>query len=246
MAQIILSNCKLWVGKYDMSGKLNAIALDDKPDALDNTTFGCTAKSRKQGLPTVLASLAGFWEALSSDLYFSNFTLTDVPMTIAPEPTIGGPAYSFLSLNTEYQFGGSVGDMGKFSVKAESVGQELIRGNILENGLVAKIASNVGAAGLFGPLTDIQYLYGVLHVMSAATAVGDTLDVIIESDSVATFDASPETQISFTQVLGNGGGLYEWATPVIGPIADTWWRTKWTIVDVDDPSFTFAVFMGIL
>ena len=246
MGQIILSNCKLWAGKYDMSGKLNAIALDDKPDALDNTTFGCTAKSRKQGLPTVLAALAGFWEADSSDEYFSNFVLSNVPMTIAPEPTIGGPAYSFLSRNTEYNFGGAVGEMCKFNVKAESVGTRMVRGNILENGVAARIITGVGAPFELGALTDVQYLYGVLHVLNAATAVGDTLDVVIESDSVGTFDATPEDQIEFTQVLGNGGGVYEWAVPIIGPITDTFWRAKWTIVDSDDPSFNFVVFMGIL
>jgi len=246
MSQIVLTNCFCLAGKYNMSGKLNAIALDDKPDALPNTTFGCTAVSRKRGLDVVTAALAGFWEADSSDEYFSNFVLTNVPMTIAPEPTIGGPGYSFLSRNTEYQFGGTVGEMGKFSVKSESVGTRMIRGNILENGVTARIITGVGAAFELGAVGAAQYLYGAIHVISAATAVGDTMDVVIESDSVGTFDATPENQIEFTQVLGNGGGVYEWAVPIAGGIADTFWRAKWTIVDVDNPSFNFVVFMGIL
>jgi len=246
MGQIILSNCKLWAGKYDVGGNLNAIAIDDKPDALENTTFGCTAKSRKKGLPIVTAALAGFWEAPSPDIYFSNFVLTNVPMTVAPLPTVGGAAYSFLSRNTEYNLGGMVGEMAKFNVKAESVGQKLIRGYILENGETARIANGDGTALELGAVGAAQYMYGAIHVTSAATAVGDTLDVIIESDTEEAFGDTPETQLEFTQVLGNGEGTYEWLTPVIGPVADTWWRASWTIVDVDDPSFKFAVFFGIL
>lgn len=252
MAQILLNNCKLWVGKYDMSGKLNAMALNDAPDILINTTMGNTAKNRKQGLALVTASLAGFAEADSSDLYFSDKSFTNIPLTAAPEPTVGGPAYSFLSRNADYQWGGAVGELAKFSVKALSVGTKLIRGNILENGATARIANGNTATAIQLPAPSAgQYLYGVLHVISAATDVGDTLDVIIESDDVLNFGGTPETQLSFTQVLGNvvGGGTYQWATPVAaGAITDTYWRAKWTIVDAgaDNASFTFTVFMGII
>jgi len=246
MGQIILSNCCLWAGKYSMSGNLNAIAIDDKPDALPNTTFGCTAKSRKKGLPLVTAALAGFFNSINTDLFFSNFVLTNVPMTVAPEPTVGGPAYSFLSRNTEYKLEGMVGDMLKFNVKAESVGQKLIRGYILENGGTARIANGSGTALELGAVGAAQYMYGAIHVTSAATAVGDTLDVIIESDTEEAFGDTPETQLTFTQVLGNGEGTFEWLTPVIGPVADTWFRCSWSVADVDDPSFNFAVFFGIL
>jgi len=330
MGQIILSNCKLWVGAHDMSGKLNAIALNDAPDMLDNTAFGHTAKSRKKGLEVVTADLEGLWEA-EPDKYFSNLGLfhitgtatggstialidiatdfkskgivigstvvniTDngqtqaagvtsittttnpndtlnfaalsnsadfagggnsyevivsagVPMTIAPEPTIGGPAYSFLSQNVEYVWGGSVGDLGKFSVKSETVGIRMVRGHILENGAAARIVTANGTAFELGAVGATKYLYGAIHVIAAATAVGDTLAVIIESDDVENFGGTPSTRITFTTVLGNGGVTYQWATPVAGEITDTWWRTAWTIVDAgaDDASFTFVVFMGIV
>jgi len=246
MGQIILSNCKLWAGKYDMGGNLNAIAIDDKPDALPNTTFGCTAKSRKKGLPLITAALAGFFKSASTDLYFSNFILTNVPMTVAPEPTVGGPAYSFLSRNTEYKLEGMVGDMLKFNVKAENVGQKLIRGYILENGGTARIANGSGTALELGAISDGQTMFAALHVMSASPS--DTLDVIIESDSLEAFTDDPQTRIAFTQVnLGaGGGGTYEWKTytPAGGQV-DTWWRISWTVAGVE-PSFEFVVFAGIL
>jgi hypothetical protein len=247
VGQIILSNVKLWAGKYDMSGKLNSIALNDDPTILDNTTFGMDAKSNKKGLDVITAALAGFWEQ-EPDEYFSGLGIPNVPMTIAPEPTIGGPAYSFLSQNIQYTpMEGSVGELLKFNVKSESVGTKMIRGHILENGVTARIASGSGAALLLPAPSAGQYLYGVLHVISAATSVGDTLDVIIESDDVVGFGGTPETHIAFTQALGNGLGTYQWAVPIAaGAITDTYWRTSWTIVDDDDPSFKLVVFMGII
>lgn len=249
MAQIVLSDCKLWVGGYDMSTKLSSIALDDNPDMLDNTTFGATAKSRKKGLDVVAASLAGYWEQ-EPDVFFSVLGTTGLPMTIAPASTVGGLCYMIPSTqNVEYSWGGSVGELNKFNVKVENVGSKMIRGAIIKPGLVNWAISGASAAGAYGVVGATQYLYGVMHVMSTATDVGDTLDVFIESDSVATFDATPEDQISFTQVLGNlaGGRTYQWATPIAGPIADTWWRAKWTIVDAGaaNASFLFTVAMAI-
>lgn len=246
MGQIILSNCRLFVGGYNMSGKLNAIALNNAPDVKENTTFGMTAKSRKKGLDVITADLEGFWEQ-EPDEYFSTLGIINVPMTVAPEPTVSVdvPAYSFLSQNVEYMWGGSVGELGKFSVKAESVGSKMIRGHILENGAAARVETGTGTILELGGISIAQYLYGTLHVIAAAAAVGDTLDVIIESDSVVGFD-TPIPRMTFTQVLGDvaGGRTYQWATPIAGAIADTFWRAKWTIGGAT-PSFTFVVFMGI-
>jgi len=236
----------VWVGGYDASTKLNGIVLNDTPDMLDNTTFGCTAKSRKKGLDVVTADLEGLFEAPEPDSYFSTLGTINIPMTVAPAPdvSVDNPAYSFLSQNVEYKWGGSIGELATFSVKAESVGSKMIRGHVLENGSTARIATGTGTILELGAVGAAQYLYGTLHVIAAATAVGDTLNVEIESDALIGF-ATPTTQIAFTEVLGNGGVTYEWATPVAGEITDTFWRAKWTIVDSDDPSFNLVVFMGI-
>jgi hypothetical protein len=239
MGQIILSNVKLWAGGYDMSGKLNAIALNDNPDMLENTTMGCTAKSRKKGLDVITAALAGFWEQ-EPDEFFSDFTLTNVPMTVAPEPTVGGPAYSFLSQSVEYQWGGAVGDMGKFSVKSESVGTKMIRGNILFNDTVDALGN--GTAFHLGVGTG-KTIYGCLHVMSATPS--DTLDVIIQSDALEAF-GTPTNLITFTRVdLGAPGGrTYEWAAPVAGN-GDEWYRVNYTVGGASI-FFTFVVFMALV
>jgi len=239
MGEIILNNCKLWVGKYDMSGKLNAIALNDNPDILDNTTFGHTAKSRKKGLEVVTAALEGFWEQ-EPDEFFSVKGVGDIPLIIAPTPAEGEHAYAFLSQNVEYKLGESVGELLKFSVKTESVGQQMIRGHILLNGI--KSLSGNGTAFELGAIGATQKMYASLCVVSASPS--DTLDVKIQSDNLEAF-GDPTDQITFTQVnLGaGGGGTYEWKTKD-GSVTDTWWKVNYTIAGVD-PSFTFVVFVGI-
>jgi hypothetical protein len=221
-----------------MSGKLNAIALNDTPDILENTTMGCTARSRKKGLDLITADLEGFWEE-EPDTYFSELGTPNVPLTIAPLPTEGGAAYSFLSQNIEYKWGGMVGDMGKFSVKAESVGTKMIRGAILLND--TKDATGNGTAFQLGAGTG-KTLYGSLHVISASAS--DTLDVIIQSDALEAF-GSAAAKITFTQVaLGaGGGGTYEWKTAAGD--GDDWYRVNYTIAGAG-PSFIFAVFLGLI
>lgn len=238
MSQIILSNCRLWVGKYDMSGKLNAIALNDAPELKDNTTFGMTAKSRKKGLDVITADLEGFWEE-DPDTYFSVLGSPNVPMTVTPEPTEGGPAYSFLSQNVEYTLGGSIGELLKFTVKSEAVGTKMIRGNILLNGI--KDASGNGTAFHLGVGTG-KTVYGCLHVISASAS--DTLDVIIQSDALEAF-GTPAPLITFAQInLGaGGGGAFEWKSAAGN--ADEWYRVNYTLGG-SGPSFTFVVFMGLV
>lgn len=320
MGQIILSNVMLLVGKYNMSGKMNTIALNDAPDMLDNTTMGHTAKSRKKGLDVITAALGGIWEE-EPDAYFSvlgtfhiigvatgggatslidttrNFgeegiiigsaviDITDggrtqvagvtsistttnpndtlnfaaltgaasfagggdsyevivpggIPMTIAPEPTEGGAAYSFLSQNVEYSLGGPIGELLKFTVKAEGIGKKMVRGKILVN--ATKTADGYGTAFNLGAIGVDQKMYAALHVINAGA---DILDVTIESDSAAGFDVDPDLdQIVFAQVAP-GIETYEWKEKVDSE-TDTWWRVKYNL-GATGP-FTFCVFAGII
>jgi len=105
----------------------------------------------------------------------------------------------------------------------------------------------------------------LLSVSAAATDVGDTLDVYLQSspDGGTTWDDFAH----FTQVLGNGGVkkfLASWAHWVTaeaemkppadaglaagvlqGPVSSTW-RVKWVVVDAGtaNASFTFSVTMS--
>ena len=236
MTELILSNCKLWLAEYDLSGKLNALAINDTPDMLDNTRFGHTAKSRKKGRDGVIANHQGFWDIDVDDVIMTDLGVTNVPMTFAAiTGAEGEAAYSFLCQVGEYNLGGSIGELLKFTVQAENTGGKLVRGSILLNG--TKIISGDGTAYELGAIGAAQKMYAALHVLAASA--GDTLDVVIQSDALEAF-GSPAPQITFAQ---NSGVGYEWLTKD-GAVADTWWRVSWTIAG-SNPSFEFIVFAGI-
>jgi len=124
----------------------------------------------------------------------------------------------------------------------------------------ARTASGTGAAV---DTTNVESAAIVLNVTAAATDVGDTLNVYVQSsaDGGTTWDDF----VSFTQLLGTGGAkmfVASWAramapetehrapadatltqTSVLqGPVGGKW-RVKWVIVDAGtvNASFTFSV-----
>ena len=115
----------------------------------------------------------------------------------------------------------------------------LIRG-ILGTHQTAAATSSASTKFQLGAVTAAQYLYGALHVYSAS-GTNPTLDVTLQSDADAS--AGSETvRLTFAQKTAAG---YEWASPIVGAIADTYWRASWTVAGTN-PSFAFAVVFGIL
>ncbi len=238
MAQQVLTNCKLWLAQYDLSGKMNAIALNDSPDMLEATVFGDGGKRRKKGFSGVLANHEGFWDSTADKAIWNNFNITTAPMTIGPITGAKGEAgYSFLSQMSQYTLGGAVGEMLKFNIQAENVGVGMVRGLILLN--ATKMATANETAYQVGAISATQTMYAAFHCTDATA--GDTLDVVIQSDPIEGFTTATP-RITFAQVTG-GTETYEWKT-LAGAITDAWWRVSFTIAGVD-PSFTFCVFAGI-
>jgi hypothetical protein len=128
----------------------------------------------------------------------------------------------------------------------------------------ARTASGTQAVTITAPDLYDSAVF-LLSVSAAATEVGDTLDVYVQSspDGGTTWDDF----IHFTQVLGNGGAkkhLASWAQWITaesemkapadaalaagvlqGPVSGTW-RVKWVVVDAGtaNASFTFSVTMS--
>jgi hypothetical protein len=115
----------------------------------------------------------------------------------------------------------------------------LIRG-ILGTHQTAAATSSASTKFQLGAVTAAQYLYGALHVYSAS-GTNPTLDVTLQSDADAS--AGSETvRLTFAQKTAAG---YEWASPIVGAITDTYWRASWTVAGTN-PLFAFAVVFGIL
>lgn len=236
----VLKNCKLYLGAFDLSGDMNKLAIASEREAKEKTVFGCATKISSPGLFNVGMAHEGFYEAgidKVDKVLWDKFALSDEIMTICPtDGSSGEPAFSCKTLESNYSPAGSVGEMFAFKVDAKGTG-DLVRATIMENG--AKTVTGNGVARNLGAVSATQKLYGVMHIL-AVSGTTPTLDMKIQSDDAEGF-ASPIDRITFTQATAKGA---QWATPVAGPITDTWWRCSYTIGGTS-PSFTVVVIIGI-
>lgn len=241
MATQVLTNCKLWLAGYDLSGDMNALGLTYAAELQENTTFGSDTRTRAGGLKTIVAQHEGLWNANGSDgpddVLFSRIGASNVPMSVAPTTGAAGEvAYTFRCALGNYVPGGQVGEMFRFSVSAEgSDGAPLVKGTVLHNG--TQTATGTGTGYLIGAASSGQRVYGALHVLSASAS--DTLDVVVQSDTASNFP-SPVTALTFAQQTAVGS---DWQSAA-GPITDTYYRVSFTLGGTS-PSFEFVVVLGI-
>lgn len=244
MAVEVLTNCHVFVAGYDVSGQLNAAALDYAAEMLDATTFNQTTRIRSGGLKAVTAAHSGFWDAGAGGpdtAFFSRIGTQGVPMTILPNTGVAGSiAYFFRAIHGDYQAFGAVGDLTPFSVTAEgSDGEVPARGMALFNGTVTGDAN--GTAFVVGAASSAQTIVGALHIVGDPDGTTPTLDVTVESDVDGDFN-SAATVLTFAQMTTRGS---DWQT-ASGPNTDTFYRVTLDIGGTDDPSFAAVVVVGII
>ena len=226
MSEAVWKNCKFYAGGYDFSGWLNALGIDYSSDTPDATTMGALAKRRLPGLVDLGFSLNGQVDYINPDKYmYDQIGLSEIPITMSQTGADGTISYLYKPLVAQYTPGASIGEVMAFSVKGEGTSR-LVRGLMLYP-KTTKTSSSTGTITLIKAVAAGEKLYAILHVFSASA--GDTLDVIVQSDELVGF-GSPATVITFT---------------ADGPITDTYYRVSFTIGGVD-PSFSFAVSLGIL
>ena len=240
MAVNVVRDAKLYLGARDLTGDLNAVALNYSAEALEVTRLGDNTRKKIGGLKGVTVNAEGFVDPATSDEYlFNRIAAVAEAVTIGKDGgAAGDPAFIFQASAAGYNpVGGAVGEVVKFSFDAEASDSDLVDATILHTA-AATTASGSSTPQNLGAVLSTEKLYATLHAFAASAA--DTLDIIIESDVDAGF-ASPTTRATFTQITAAAG---EWITPVVGPITDTWWRISWTIAGTS-PSFDFVVAMGI-
>jgi hypothetical protein len=244
MASQVLTDCKLYVASFDMSGDTNALALEYGVETKDGTTFGNTTRINKAGLKSIVASCEGLWDSDGtdepSDVYFSRVGTSQIPVTICPTTGADGEvAFLFRAVQAQYEPGAQVGELFAFNVSMEgSDGAPLVRGFVLHPTTTARTSTGNGTARQIGAVSATQTAYGALHVI-AASGTNPTLDVTVRSDDGSGF-GSPTTRLTFAQKTAIGS---DWQT-ADGAITDDWWRVTYTIGGTD-PSFTFVVAIGI-
>lgn len=243
MALQVLRDCKLIVGKYDFSSKMNALALNYGAEALDDTTFASGGtKSNTGGLKTVSFQHEGLFDTgvgSVDEVFYTNVGLAEQPVAISPQAGAEGElAYFFKSLQTKYSPNGKVGQLLSFSVGGEAQGSPLVRGIVGHTN--TRTTTGVGTAYQLGAVSAVQDLFAALHVL-VASGTTPSLVVKVQSASNQAF-TTPNDRITFA---AQNAANAVWATPVAGAITDTWWRVTWTITGTT-PSFQFIVPVGIL
>jgi len=239
MAVNVIRDAKVYLGGRDLTGDMNAVAINYSAEMLDKTTLGDDTRVKVGGLKGVTCNGEGFFNPATSEGYlFDRIAAVAEPVTIGADGGAAGDlAYIFKAAMAGYNPGGAVGELMKFSFDAEASDSKLVRATILHTAAAATVSGSSAAQNL-GAVAAGQSLYATLHVPAASA--GDTLDVVIESDTVAGFTA-PTVRATFAQVTATAG---EFIVPVAGPITDTYWRISWTIAGTA-PSFDFIATMGI-
>lgn len=245
MAAKVWTDVRLYWDAYNLSGDMNALALNYGAELQDATVLTDPGRRRRGGLRTIAFQHEGFVNYGADqvdDALFNDIAVANVPMSILPHNNgaEGELAYFFQGIAGLYvPIGASVGEMHRFSVSGEADdGRDLIRGNVLTN--ATRTATGNGTAFNLGAVSASQKIYAALHVIDPVAGTAPTLNVKIQSDDASGF-ASPIDRITFAQKTAKGS---EYAVPVAGAFTDTWWRVTFTIGGTS-PSFPFVVVFGI-
>lgn len=178
----------------------------------------------------------------SDDTLFANLSVADKIFSYADRGAEGDAAYFLKSIQLDYTPGAQIGQALAWKANIDSRGTPLLRGTMLANRIVAGTANAPSNAGLqLGAVAAGKSLYAALHVFGPVAGTNPTLNVIVQSNVDNTFGA-PTTRITFTQATGKSA---QYATPVAGPITDTWWRAAITLGGTVNPSFPMALILAI-
>jgi hypothetical protein len=244
VAKFVLQNVRLFVAGADLTTVNNQVEVKAEAEDKETTAFVATGDvwvERLAGLRSVEASGEGQWEAGDlgkvDDAAFATLG-TATPWTACPATAgVSSLAYLFNSLRTDYELGGSIGDVAPW--KASGAGNSpLVRGVIAHPPGTARTATGTGTSIQLTAVSASQALYVGLHVHSVAGTT-PSLTARVESDNATGFP-SAATVGTFTAANAIGG---QWLR-IPGPITDDWFRAAWTISGTS-PSFLFTVSMGI-
>ena len=231
---------KVWLGGYDFTGAMNALGLELGLETQDATTFGSPTRHQVAGQKTIRAEHQGYFDAAQVDQpLFDALGLDGEVMTTAlGDGQEGSSAYSFPASVAQYTPAGAVGEQLGFSVSVEAAGENatLVRGTIVHH--ATRTTTGRGAIRNLGPAAAGQSLYAALHVVRVS-GTRPTLAVVVESGATAVLN-SPTERIAFARVAALGS---QWRVAA-GPIADPYYRVRWTIGG-SSTSVAFLVVVGI-
>lgn len=234
MSAFVLTDAKIWMGGYDISGITNKLAAVNSAVEKDASVFGDAAMRRLAGQKDSMVEAAGFYDGTYEGALSGVVGATGNIVSFAPVHTEGGVAYAMRAMGGEFAQLGDLNEVTPFSLSLKgSEGDALSRGLLLYNQAGVASSEN-GTAFQLGAVAAGQTLYAARHV-TAVDDGADTIDAVLASDDNESFD-SGTTRITFTQASAIGA---EWMT-LPGPITDDWWRLQLTIAGTT-PSFNVTL-----
>jgi hypothetical protein len=239
MAELgVLTAQKVWLDGYDVTGRINAIALDESVEAKDNTAFGDDTRSAAPGLFVVRARVegyAGFGTGEPDDIAAGVLGVADKVISIAATGSgaDGELAFTFPATAGEYVLGGAqVGEMMPFSLAADGRGVRLVRGTVMHN--AQRTGAGTGTARQLGAVATGSHVYAGIHVVEVT---GGSVTVNLYSDDNAGM-TSPTLRATTGAIAAIGG---RWLS-CQGPVTDDYWRMTWSM---SATSATFVAVVGI-
>lgn len=243
MAPIVLRNCKILLGGYDFSGESNQLSLDYRAELLEDTVFNSgVTRSNVPGLKTTAFSATilhnpeepedgGVLVKSYNEFLFERIGATREILTVCPVgEAIGDIAYSTRQINGSYTpLTGGVGELMAGELTGSTFQNSLLtRGILLDLG--TKIATGTSTPNNFGAVAEGKTLYSSVHVVGVHGTIGETIDIVIESDDAVGF-ATPTTRLTHTQFTTARGASWQESYQAVGGggITDAWWRAKCTI-----------------
>jgi hypothetical protein len=235
MPTIILTDCRVAIGGYDLSGIHHSLNLEFGAEMLDDTVFGTSGtRSNRPGLQTVSFTGNGFWDTLFDKPLYDRIGATREVMSASATGVENDIGYTFRGVNGKYNpLTGQVGALVPFEINGMAANTPLVKGRILAVGSKAVTGSGTGTLiQAIGALP--QKGYSGFHVTGGA----GTAALVVESSATGAGGWTVRATHPGI-VLVAGIGAADWQE-VAGPVTDTFWRATWTITG--GPATIFHVF----
>tara|TARA_R100000808_G_scaffold6198_1_gene18564 strand:+ start:3742 stop:4476 length:735 start_codon:yes stop_codon:yes gene_type:complete len=244
MATFVQTNVGLYWGSYSLASTFNAVGLTLSSSLAEDTVYGDTTVSNAGGLTTVSLEGEGYWDSTTDGILdaTTGLSASNQLVTVTPvDQSVGSPALFSQYQTAEYNpfSTGTVGEMLAFRVSGESVGQELVHGEIMVAPGTTRTSNSNSDSNQLGAVSATQTVYSALHVLTVSGS-SPTLDVVVKSDNASGF-SSPTTQLTHTQATAITSELKS----KDGAITDDYWRVYWT-VGGGSPQFDFICSIGII
>jgi hypothetical protein len=243
------------VDEFDFSGVSNNCDIAIANTLAEATAFADSDKVYLEGKASFNINVGAMFSTASPNIdgeMFTDLTAANRIVGVYP-PGIGSGVTAGTKGNYGYEGYTNVSQQARVAQISQAIGltvgwkgtDPLIRSVLMDVDTAVGATAN-GTAYQRGAAASTDTIVGVLRLLAAPGGAGNnTLDVVIASDSAENFAASPETQLTFTQLDQTSTASFEIKTAA-GAVTDTWWRVEYTYAGAGSRTFSLIISFGIM